>query len=156
MHQYLDDQLSPQNRPFLAHDSLRVLSISGHLSALPTDGSIKQQPRVRIRCSPPARHANFSLRLAPRKKGPVCRHIRAQNRPRAAPFQSRISAHRAFLARISPGHDCRVVVRDAGAKTPPGRQQAALLAAATRYLSDSLQPSEILRCNVDNHLQFEF
>jgi hypothetical protein len=43
-----------------------------------------------------------------------------------------------------------VVVRDAGAKMPPGRQYGALLTAATRYLSDSLQPSEILRRNVES------
>jgi hypothetical protein len=46
------------------------------------------QPETLVRRTPcpPARHANFSPRLAPRARGPVYRHILARNRTRRRHF----------------------------------------------------------------------
>jgi hypothetical protein len=82
--------------------------------------------------------ANFFSKAYALEKKPELRHGCAPNRARATLFRSKISAPRAVLAQISPGHDCRVVVRDT---------------SETRTVSHVF--FVILHCNVDRHRQFD-
>lgn len=83
--------------------------------------------------------ANFFSRASAPEKAPELRRICARNRPEAAPFRSRISAPKAFLARISPGHDRRVVVSDAH------RQNAGRLERNTRLAERPVRPRCLTR-----------
>jgi hypothetical protein len=113
--------------------------------------AIKAPLSVRILPAPPRSLRTFSPRFMPWGKSPSYGHVCARNRPRATLFRSEISPPLAVLAQISPGHDCRVVVRDAYREMPSALQRTALFATRTA----SHEFFVILHRNVDRHRQFD-
>lgn len=101
-------------------------------------------------CPPPTSLRTFSPGRTPWRKGPHRRHILTQNRSRAPHKSSIISAAWALLARISPGHDGRVVVCDACLKCWWAENRSLYPVRYTASLSRPLQASVTLRCNVDS------